>query len=172
MLIDDVMMKIIGLISDTHIPSRAKNFPREVFEIFHEVSMIIHAGDLTQIGVLEELMQVAPVVAVLGNMDSPELQKILPKIRYIDVYQWKIGVLHNIRETFQNRKMTTLMKEQACNVIIHGHTHRPSLRKENNTIIINPGSPTNPLPPIITKPTVGLLKITKENIWPEIIELK
>lgn len=172
MLINGVLMKVIGLISDTHIPSRAKNFPREVFEVFHEVNMIIHAGDLTQIGVLEELMQIAPVVAVLGNMDSSELQKILPKIRYVDVYQWKIGVLHNIRESFQNRKIIALMKEQNCNVIVHGHTHRPSIRKDEKIIFINPGSPTNPLPPIITKPTVGLLKITREKIWSEIVELK
>ena len=42
-------MKLIGLISDTHIPSRSKRLPDRVFEVFKDVDLIIHAGDLTQI---------------------------------------------------------------------------------------------------------------------------
>lgn len=45
------------------------------------------------------------------------------------------------------------------------------MKWDNNILFVNPGSPTNPIPPFIIKPSVGLLKITKEKITPEIIQM-
>ena len=63
-------VKTIGLISDTHIPKRAMCVPKRVFEIFENVDYIIHAGDLVELSVVDELEQIAPVLAVHGNMDT------------------------------------------------------------------------------------------------------
>ena len=60
---------LIGLISDTHIPDRAKVLPQKVIEAFNDVELILHAGDLTSPRVIEELEDIAPVMAVQGNMD-------------------------------------------------------------------------------------------------------
>ena len=60
---------LIGLISDTHIPDRAKEIPEKVFEAFSEVDLIMHAGDLTSPKVIDDLEQIAPVMAIQGNMD-------------------------------------------------------------------------------------------------------
>ena len=60
---------LIGLISDTHIPDRARELPEKVIEAFENVELIIHAGDLTSPKVIEELENIAPVMAVQGNMD-------------------------------------------------------------------------------------------------------
>ena len=60
---------LIGLISDTHIPDRARILPTKVIEAFEDVELIIHAGDLTSPKVIEELEEIAPVMAVQGNMD-------------------------------------------------------------------------------------------------------
>jgi putative phosphoesterase len=78
--------KTIGLISDTHIPSRAKGIPKEVFTTFAAVDFIIHAGDLVQLSVIDELEQIAPVLAVSGNMDGPEVSGILPQINSLKIF--------------------------------------------------------------------------------------
>jgi putative phosphoesterase len=66
--------KIVGLISDTHVPVRAKEIPKEVFKVFENVDYIVHAGDLVELSVIDELEQIAPVLVVYGNMDGPEIQ--------------------------------------------------------------------------------------------------
>lgn len=164
-------MKLVGLISDTHIPSRAKAIPNEVFKIFNGVSLILHAGDLTQISVIDELQQLAPVVAVSGNMDRGEVRERLPKMNSVRVYDWKIGVIHDPGIFSGTRRMKTIAKQNNLDALVFGHTHRPSIRQAGEALFVNPGSPTNPLPPFITKPTVAMLKITKEKIEPEIIKI-
>ncbi len=163
--------KTVGLISDTHIPSRAKNTPRKVFEVFEKVDFIIHAGDLVQLSVIDELEQLAPVLAVYGNMDGPEIRGKLPKLNSVKVLDWKIGVTHNPKALFGMTKMREIARQNDFNVLVYGHTHSSSIKWEGKTLFINPGSPTNPLPPFIAKPTVALLKITKEKIIPEIIQI-
>ncbi len=163
-------MKLVGLISDTHIPSRAKAIPNEVFEISNGVNLILHAGDLTQLSIVDELQQLVPVVAVSGKMDRGEVRKRLLKMDSIKVYNWKIGVTHDPEIFSGTRRMKTIAKQNNLNILVFGHTHRPSLKQAEEVLFINPGSPTNPLPSFITKPTVALLKITKEKIEPEIIK--
>ena len=55
---------LIGLISDTHIPDRARIIPQNVIDAFSDVDLILHAGDLTSLDVVEELEKIAPVMAV------------------------------------------------------------------------------------------------------------
>lgn len=165
------LIKTVGLISDTHIPVRAKKIPSKVFEVFQKVDFIVHAGDLVQLSVIDELEQVAPVLAVYGNMDGAKIRGMLPKINSLKVYNWKIGVTHNPGALFGMGKMREIASKNEFDVLVYGHTHSPKVRWEGNTLFINPGSPTNPLPPFITKPTVALLRITEEKIMPEIIQL-
>ncbi|MCK4482280.1 metallophosphoesterase family protein, partial [Candidatus Bathyarchaeota archaeon] len=72
---------------------------------------------------------------------------------------------------FGMRKMREIVKQNDFDVLVYGHTHNPSVKWEGNTLFINPGSPTDPLPPFITKPSVALLRITKDGIMPEIIRI-
>jgi len=163
--------KTVGLISDTHIPVRARDIPKKVFEVFEKVDFIVHAGDLVEMSVIDELEQLAPVLAVYGNMDGPEIRGKLPKLNSVKAFDWKIGVTHDPRALFGIRKMREIAKQNGFNVLVYGHTHNSSIKWEENTLFINPGSPTNPLPPFITKPTVALLRITKEKITPAIIQI-
>lgn len=67
--------------------------------------------------------------------------------------------------------MKRIAKQNEFSVLVFGHTHRPFLQQEDGTLFINPGSPTNPLPPFLTQPTIGLLKITEEKIEPKIVQI-
>ncbi len=67
---DFKVSKTVGLISDTHVPKLAHTIPPRVFQIFEKVDYIIHAGDLVELAVIDELEQLAPVLAVHGNMDG------------------------------------------------------------------------------------------------------
>ncbi|MEM2118209.1 MAG: metallophosphoesterase family protein [Candidatus Bathyarchaeia archaeon] len=163
--------KTAGLISDTHVPARARELPKKVFEVFDKVDFIVHAGDLVQLSVIDELEQLAPVLAVYGNMDGPEIRGKLPKLNSVKVFDWKIGVIHNPGALFGAAKMREIAERNAFNVLVYGHTHSSNMKWEGNTLFINPGSPTNPIPPFINKPTVALLRITKEKIIPEIVQI-
>lgn len=162
--------KIVGLISDTHVPMRAKCIPKEVFRVFEKVDYIVHAGDLVELAVIDELEQLAPVLAVHGNMDGPEVSGALPKMNSLKVLDWKIGVMHDPNTMFGMGKMREIAKQNGFNVFVYGHTHNSNIKWEARTLYVNPGSPTNPAS-FIVKPSVGLLKVTRDSISPEIVHL-
>ena len=162
--------KTVGLISDTHVPVRAKCIPKTVFKVFENVDFIVHAGDLVQLAVIDELEQLAPVLAVHGNMDGPEVSGALPKLNSLKVSDWKIGVMHDPSTTFGMGKMREIAKQNGFNVFVYGHTHNSSIKWEGRTLYINPGSATNPTS-FIARPSVALLKVTREAIVPEIIHI-
>jgi putative phosphoesterase len=169
--LEETSGKIVGLISDTHVPVRAKEIPREVFKVFENVDYIVHAGDLVQLSVIDELEQIAPVLVVFGNMDGPEIRGRLSKMNSFRVFDWKIGVTHNPGALFGTSKMREIAKMNGFNVLVYGHTHSPHIKWEGNVLLVNPGSPTNPSPSFIGKPSVGLLKVTKTRIVPQIIQI-
>jgi len=164
-------LKIVGLISDTHIPTRAKAIPEKALDAFKNSNLIIHAGDLIQLSVLNDFERLAPVVAVCGNMDGHDVKEKLPNMDSVKVYNWKIGVIHDAGALWGTKKMKRITKQNSFDVLVFGHTHRPTIRRENNVFFINPGSPTNPIPPFLVKPTIALLRITKEKIEPKTIQI-
>ena len=162
--------KIIGLISDTHVPKRAMCVPQKVFEVLKDADFIIHAGDLVELSVIDELEQIAPVLAVHGNMDCIEVNGALPELNSLKIFDWKIGVMHDPNGVFGSGKMEKIVKEKGFNVFVYGHTHSAKINWVEKNLFINPGSPTDPSS-FMNKPSVGLLKITKTAIRPEIINL-
>ncbi len=163
--------RVIGLISDTHIPTRAKSIPKEVFQTFENTELILHAGDLVNMSVIDELEQVAPVLAVYGNMDGRAIREKLPKINSFTLLDWKIGIMHDPSALFGIRKMREIAARNRFDVLVYGHTHSSKVKWEAGVLFINPGSPTNPVPPFIVKPSVAVLRVTKETITPEIVTI-
>ena len=164
------VVRNVGVISDTHVPKRARCIPKRVFEIFQGVDYIIHAGDLVELAVMDELEQIAPVLAVRGNSDGLDVAKALPKLDSLKVFDWKIGVIHeqNILDGLDS--MSEIAKANGFDVFVYGHTHIANILWERKILYINPGSPTDPTG-ILNKPSVALLKITRETITPQIITL-
>jgi putative phosphoesterase len=132
--------KTVGLISDTHIPHRARKIPDRVYDIFDHVDFIVHAGDLVQLSVIDDLEQIAPVLAVSGNMDGPEVRGKLPRVSSMKVFDWKIGVTHNPGALFGMRRMLETAKRNRFDVLVYGHTHSSNIKREQDILFINPGS--------------------------------
>jgi putative phosphoesterase len=162
--------KIVGLISDTHVPKRAMCIPKKVFEVFADVDFVIHAGDLVELAAIDELEQAGPVLAVHGNMDCLDVTNAFPKINSLKIFNWKIGVIHDADSIYGTGKMADIAKENGFHVLVYGHTHTSKIKWEEKILFINPGSPTDPAS-ILNKPSVALLKITKDTITPQIINL-
>jgi len=163
--------KTVGLISDTHIPVRARSLPKQIFKIFENADFIVHAGDLVNLSVIDELEQIAPVLAVYGNMDGSDVKESLPRLNSLKIFDWKIGVMHNSGVYFGIGKMRAIAEQNGFDVLVHGHTHNSNVKWDGNILYINPGSPTNPVPPFIVRPSVAVLKVTKHNVTPEIIQI-
>ena len=85
----------IGVISDTHIPKAAQDIPRQIYREFKKVDLILHAGDLVELSVIEKLKKLAPVKAVCGNMDEHKVRAALPEKEVISLENGiKIGLIH------------------------------------------------------------------------------
>lgn len=133
----------IGVISDTHIPRQAKELPKVIFEHFKGIDLILHAGDLTSLNVLDELRQITPnVEAVIGNMDEESV--VLPVKKILNAGGLRIGLMHGWGAPMGLRnRIWNEFKDDAPNVIVFGHTHQPEKAVMHNVLFLNPGSPTD-----------------------------
>ena len=148
---------LIGVISDTHIPQSADEIPQSVFSIFKGVDLIIHAGDLTSLGVLNKLGKIARVKAVYGNMDSQEVRQKLPEKEIIKIGNFSLGVIHGQGSPAHLSAFVEKQFKEALDVIIFGHSHNPCNEKRGKTIFFNPGSPTDKIFSVYN--SCGILKI-------------
>src|SRR4030042_5427144 len=126
--------KTVGLIADTHVPARARCIPKMVFKVFENADFIVHAGDLVKLAVIDELEQLAPVLAVHGNMDGPEVSGALPKLNSLKISDWKIGVMHDPSTLFGMGKMREIAKQNGFNVFVYGHTPNVNIKWEGKTL--------------------------------------
>ncbi len=155
----------IGLISDTHVPSRLRYLPSIIHKIFNDVDAIIHAGDFTSKDVITELESVAPLFGVMGNMDPHEIH--LPQQKTILVNEkFLFAICHGagLHSTTEER-MFNKFKEIRPNAIIYGHTHIPKISKKEEILLVNPGSLCS------AEPSVGLIVFNGDILIPEIIKL-
>ena len=160
----------IGVISDTHIPDKADAIPQKVLDEFKKVDMVIHAGDLVDLSVLEELKNVCKnVKAVWGNMDPQEARKVLSEKEILTVGKYKIGLMHGYGAP--NRLvelLSEIFKNDAVDLIIFGHSHSPLNEKRGNTLFFNPGSLTDKI--FAPYNSYGIIEIN-DTIKAEIIKL-
>lgn len=135
----------IGVISDTHIPDWAEEIPQEVLRGFKHADMILHAGDLVNLSVLDKLKTISKEVkAVRGNMDPYEVRKVLPEKEIITLGKYRIGMMHGYGHPHNLVElMTKVFKEDNVNLIIFGHSHSPINERKNGVLYFNPGSPTD-----------------------------
>jgi putative phosphoesterase len=151
---------LIGLISDTHSLIRA-----EALAALHGVELILHAGDVGDLSVLTQLQGIAPLHAVVGNVDGPELR--LPQRVDLTLGGLKIHVSHG--HELGTPTPDNLLHRYSADVIVFGHTHKPLIETRGTTLIVNPGA-AGPRR-FDVYPSVGLLRIEHGRASAEILKL-
>ncbi|MEW6534689.1 MAG: metallophosphoesterase family protein [Candidatus Auribacterota bacterium] len=134
-------MIMIGVVSDTHVPTRALAVSQQILTAFEAVDMILHCGDITVLSVLDKLNTIAPVYAVAGNMDSGEIKRFLPEKRVVVAGNKRIGVIHGAGVPFGIKKrIIKAFAEDNVDCIVYGHTHHADVDIVQDTLLFNPGS--------------------------------
>ena len=159
----------VGVLSDTHIPKRAPRVPDAVLRHFEDVELILHAGDLSSLAVLDQLSAYAPVEAVQGNVELPEVVAALPLKRELVVGGCVIGLVHILGER-KHYARNARREFPAARVVVFGHSHIPYAEDTGaGLLLLNPGSATDRR----TQPvcTLALLTIADGTPSAEIIQL-
>jgi uncharacterized protein len=135
----------IGVISDTHIPECTSKLPDKLVKGLAGMDMIVHAGDLADVSVLEALKGVCTDVrAVAGNMDNGDVCRALPEKLVFKTGNFSIGVTHGYGPPQKLPAMVRrLFKKDKVDLIIFGHSHQPVCSTETTPWLFNPGSPTD-----------------------------
>lgn len=138
------MIKIVVL-SDTHIPERAADLPKKVYEDLKSADFVLHAGDITSVNFYKKLQKaVTCLKAVSGNMDEIDLKKMLPLRESIKVDKFKIGLIHGWGGPFDIQDLVHKeFLQEKPNIIVFGHSHQPLNMNKNGILFFNPGSPTD-----------------------------
>jgi len=131
------------IISDTHIPGRARRLPADVLVAADEVDLIIHAGDWVAASVLDELEQHAEVLGVFGNNDGPDLRERLPEVARRDIDGVRFAVIHETGDA-QRRHVWADAAFRDADALVFGHSHIPwDTITPGGLRLLNPGSPTD-----------------------------
>ncbi len=133
----------IGVISDTHIPEKAQDIPKEIYSAFKDVDLILHAGDLVSLDVIKSLEKTCPVKAVYGNMDNLKARSTLKDKEIIRVNNFKIGLTHGGGNPAEIITYVKNAFKEKMDVIVFGHSHTPFNEKIEGTLFFNPGSSTD-----------------------------
>ncbi len=160
------MTRIIAL-SDTHLEGR--DLPLGLSELLRDADMIMHAGDFVSPEAYKALKEVGQgrLEAVCGNADYPELKRLLPVRRTLEVEGIRIGLVHRASLSFDLTGAGMLAREMEVDVLVFGHIHRPIVEK-GDRLLICPGSPTVPRQ---SAPTVAELEIKDGRISGRIVPL-
>lgn len=122
-------MTVVGLISDTHGLLRP-----EALDALRGASLILHAGDVGDVAILDRLQEVAPVVAVRGNVDVGGEWARLPLTQTVEVDGARIHVIHDLDDLDGDPE------EHGDRVVVFGHTHQPLVKQAGAVTYVNPGS--------------------------------
>jgi len=175
----------IGVIADTHIPDLRRSLPARVMEIFSSVEIVLHAGDITTLPVLQQLQEsVSLTFAVYGEDDKPDVRQYLQESQVLEFGGLRVGLIHGNRDsrTEMNNRISRwfrrdpytpeyinylLSRFNHVDAIVFGHTHVPYAKVREGVFLFNPGS----INPYRSEPSVGLLEIDNRGIRGRILPI-
>ncbi len=136
----------IGLLSDTHIPEVARELPSEVRKAFKGVDLILHGGDIYATSVLDELEDIAPVLAALGDDDYPAPDNRIKQMHALRLEEQTLWLVH-MRHILSLPSKIELSgnpseQESSPNIVVFGHEHRTVVESYNGVLYVCSGSPT------------------------------
>lgn len=174
----------IGVLADSHIPDKLRELPPRVLDIFSTVEIVLHAGDITSLDVLQNLQERASLTfAVYGENDPPNVRRFLQDSQVLEFGGIRIGLTHgNLDRTRRVRwgarldprgferkvQHDVLTQFKEVDAIVYGATHHAFAKMMNGIFLFNPGSV---IPNAPGGPSVGLLEISGRGIKGRIVRL-
>ncbi|MFF6979797.1 metallophosphoesterase family protein [Streptomyces sp. NPDC008343] len=132
------------LMSDTHLPKRAKALPEPLLAELPRADVVFHAGDWVDPATLDLLeSRSARLIGVHGNNDGPDLRARLPEVAYVELGGLRFGVVHETGPA-QGREARCAARFPDLDVLVFGHSHIPwDTTAPTGLRLLNPGSPTD-----------------------------
>ncbi|MBI4791053.1 MAG: metallophosphoesterase family protein [Chloroflexi bacterium] len=176
----------IGVLSNTLVPTALPTLPERVFEIFNGVDIILHAGDICDLQVLQQLEPVAQTYAVYGEQDNQLVRKYLQATQRLEFANRAIGLIHGhgawegnliqrARYLFDRKAQLECLYTYVLSgftdvhAIVFGHSREPYMKMHDGVLLFNPGSvaqlPGQPA-------SVGILEIGANTIKGRIVPLQ
>jgi uncharacterized protein len=145
-------MTVVGVISDTHGLLR-----QEALDALAGVDLILHAGDVGKRDVIDRLSTLAPVHAVLGNVDEGDW---LPQTVTVQIENTSVVLLHQIED---------LQGASGFDAVIYGHSHKAVIEQRDGVLFLNPGSagPRRFQLPV----TIAKMRVDGKSVSADLIEL-
>ena len=162
---------LLAVISDTHLPRGRRRLPDACVERLRAADLILHAGDLATVEVLEELEGLGPPVhAVAGNVDGPGVRARLPDELRVDAGQVRLGMVHDAGPA-AGRLRRLRLRFPDCDAVVFGHSHIPlhEVAQDGLFQIFNPGSPTDRRRQ--PRHTMGLGRVGGQDLGFELVDL-
>ncbi|MFC1514343.1 metallophosphoesterase family protein [Candidatus Omnitrophota bacterium] len=159
----------IMVISDTHIPVAAEGLPPEVIAELKKSDMCLHAGDLIESRVMDEISRYTTFKGVQGNMDSKQVLKALPERLVIEVEGVTIGLTHGSGSPFDILSRVKKTFTEDIDIYVFGHTHTAYDKTHKGKIFFNPGSLTDKF--FAKANSYGILEIKGTKISRKIITI-
>jgi putative phosphoesterase len=132
------------LLSDTHVPRRARTLPDALWRDVEAADVVVHAGDWVDVALLDELeRRTRRLVAVAGNNDGAALHARLPEVARADLDGVRLAVVHETGPR-SGRERRCAQRFPDADVLVFGHSHIPwDTTAPNGLRLLNPGSPTD-----------------------------
>jgi putative phosphoesterase len=132
------------LMSDTHVPRRARDLPASLWQAVDRADVVVHAGDWVDLATFERLSaRSVRLVGVYGNNDGAELRDVLPEVARFELDGIRFAVVHETGPaTGRERRCDDQFPD--ADVLVFGHSHIPwDSTTPGGLRLLNPGSPTD-----------------------------
>jgi putative phosphoesterase len=156
----------VGILSDTHA-SRIEQLPRQLIDVLREMDLIVHLGDYTGKGLLDDLRRLGDFRGVYGNMDPEAIREELPEEDVLELGRHKLGLTHEGGTPWGMRRRNSDCFK-GVDVVLYGHTHIAKNESRDGVLYFNPGSAVGKFPAL--RKTYGIITI-ESSVKGEIIEI-
>jgi len=132
------------IVSDTHVPPRARDLPAVLWSAIEAADVVVHAGDWVDENLLDQFENRSRrLIGVFGNNDGPGLRARLPEIARVELAGLRFAVVHETGPA-QKRESRCAATFPDTDVLVFGHSHIPwDSTTEGGLRLLNPGSPTD-----------------------------
>ena len=166
----------LGLIADTHMPGSIDALWPHALNALSGADIILHAGDLHTLEIVDELEKLAPVYVARGNGDAGIVDDRLQDHWLLDVRGVSVGMIHHfpspVRKSPETiRRYIAKHFHGEPDVVVFGHTHLEGVHVVEDLLLVNPGSPTLPQNQSLRPGTLGMMEVTEDHVVTTLFQL-